>query len=200
MQSDMNVPKKSGECFGAAVQGTPRAAMKRVREVAGDRARGVARALVLAVALSIGALVPVGGALAQQSTAPAAAPSEMSPANAERFRKLSEELRCLVCQNQTLADSHAELAGDLRREVEAQMAQGKSDDEIKAYLVARYGDFVLYRPPVQSNTMFLWFGPFALLLVGAVAWLFVQRRSRARRAEAPVTPDDERERARKMLE
>jgi cytochrome c-type biogenesis protein CcmH len=196
----MGVTKEIDVCFGAAVRETPSTAMKRLPRIEVGRLRKVARAFALAVALAAAALMAAGGALAQQSAAPAAAPSDMSPAYAERFRKLSEELRCLVCQNQTLADSHAELAGDLRREVEAQMAQGKSDDEIKDYLVARYGDFVLYRPPVQSNTVFLWFGPFALLLVGAVAWVFVQRRSRARRAEVPATADDERERARKMLE
>src|SRR5258706_8513528 len=82
------------------------------------------------------------------------------PATEARLRILAEELRCLVCQNQTIADSNADLAVDLRREVRAQILQGKSDAEIKNYLVARYGDFVLYKPPVQANTMLLWVGPF----------------------------------------
>jgi len=86
-------------------------------------------------------------------------------------------LRCLVCQNESLASSHAELAADLRREVRELMTKGMSDQEIKDYLVARYGDFVLYEPPVKSYTLLLWFGPFALLLVG-LALLLVQLRKR----------------------
>ena len=93
-----------------------------------------------------------------------------------RLKRLESELRCLVCQNQTLADSNADLAADLRREVRALAVAGKSDEEIKAYLVARYGDFVLYDPPVKPITWMLWFGPFALLLVGAVVWWVVLRR------------------------
>ncbi|MBV8465878.1 MAG: cytochrome c-type biogenesis protein CcmH, partial [Burkholderiales bacterium] len=81
-----------------------------------------------------------------------------------RYRSLTEELRCLVCQNQTLADSQAPLAIDLKREVLVQMQAGRSDAEIVDYLVARYGDFVRYRPPVQANTLLLWFGPLAMLV------------------------------------
>ena len=173
------------------------------------RVRLGARNLLACLAAIAAIALTVPGDGRAQSPSPATAPSAAAPAGgtaeapppyAERLRKLSEGLRCLVCQNQTLADSHAELAGDLRREVEDQIRQGKTDDEIKAYLVARYGDFVLYKPPVQSNTMLLWFGPFLMLLIGAVMWLMVQRRSRARRAETPVTPDDDRDRARKLLE
>lgn len=135
-------------------------------------------------------------------SAPAAAAQDLPAAHAERFKKLAEELRCLVCQNQSLADSNADLAVDLRREVETMMTQGKSDAEIKDFLVVRYGDFVLYRPPVKSSTAMLWFGPFLLLLIGAIAWVVVQRRSRARPAAAagadgPAEPD--RERARRLL-
>jgi cytochrome c-type biogenesis protein CcmH len=93
-----------------------------------------------------------------------------------RLKNLEEELRCLVCQNQTLADSTAPLAEDLRREVRELAQQGKSDAEIKQYLVARYGDFVLYRPPVKPTTWLLWFGPFALLLGGGLVWYGVLRR------------------------
>ena len=93
-----------------------------------------------------------------------------------RLKTLSEELRCLVCQNQTLADSSAPLAEDLRREVRELAQQGKSDAEIKQYLVARYGDFVLYKPPVKPTTWLLWFGPFAFLLGGALVWFVVLRR------------------------
>ena len=97
-----------------------------------------------------------------------------------RLKSLENELRCLVCQNQTLADSNAPLAEDLRKEVRELATGGKSDDEIRAYLVARYGDFVLYKPPVKSTTYVLWFGPFLLLAAGAVAWwMLIRRRSRA---------------------
>jgi cytochrome c-type biogenesis protein CcmH len=97
-----------------------------------------------------------------------------------RLKSLENELRCLVCQNQTLAESNAPLAEDLRKEVRDLATGGKSDDEIRAYLVARYGDFVLYKPPVRSTTYVLWFGPFVLLAAGAVAWwMLIRRRSRA---------------------
>jgi cytochrome c-type biogenesis protein CcmH len=95
-----------------------------------------------------------------------------------RLKKLEEELRCLVCQNQSLADSSAPLAEDLRREVRALAVSGKSDEEIKAFLVARYGDFVLYDPPVKRITWLLWFGPFVLLALGAAVWWLVARRRR----------------------
>jgi cytochrome c-type biogenesis protein CcmH len=98
-----------------------------------------------------------------------------------RLKRLETELRCLVCQNQTLADSNAELADDLRHEVRALALAGKSDDDIKSYLVARYGDFVLYKPPVKPITWMLWFGPFALLAGGGATWWVVLRR-RARTA------------------
>ena len=96
------------------------------------------------------------------------------PAFDARLRSLEEELRCLVCQNQTLADSNAPLAEDLRREVRELAVAGKSDDEIKQYLVARYGDFVLYRPPVKSTTLLLWFGPFVLLVAGGGIWWWMR--------------------------
>ena len=85
----------------------------------------------------------------------------------DRFDQLTKELRCLVCQNQNLADSDAQLAHDLRREVHELLQTGRSDEEIKQFLVDRYGDFVLYRPPVQKNTYLLWLAPLVLLLIGA---------------------------------
>ena len=88
------------------------------------------------------------------------------PAVEARLKALSTELRCLVCQNQTLADSSAPLAEDLRREIRELIAKGMSDKEITDYLVARYGDFVRYRPPVKSQTLLLWIGPTLLLLAG----------------------------------
>jgi cytochrome c-type biogenesis protein CcmH len=99
------------------------------------------------------------------------------PVLEKRMIGLAENLRCLVCQNESLASSHAELAEDLRREVREQMSKGKSDKEIIDYLVARYGDFVLYQPPMKSYTILLWFGPFALLFAG-VGLLLLQLRKR----------------------
>ena len=97
-----------------------------------------------------------------------------------RFQHLTRELRCLVCQNENLADSNADLARDLRHQVFDLMRQGKSDAEIKQYLVDRYSDFVLYDPPVQGSTLLLWFGPLAILLAGAaVVVVTIRRRSRA---------------------
>lgn len=95
----------------------------------------------------------------------------------KRVLNLSEELRCLVCQNETLADSRADLAVDLRREIREQMKAGKSDKEIIAFLTERYGQFVLYRPPVQPSTYLLWFGPFVFLIIGlAVLYRYVRQR------------------------
>lgn len=94
-----------------------------------------------------------------------------------RFQALTQELRCLVCQNQSLADSHAELAGDLRREVHEMIKAGKEDREIVDFLVRRYGDFVLYRPPLDPRTAALWLGPIGLLvLAGLVGYIAVRRR------------------------
>ena len=99
------------------------------------------------------------------------------PATELRFKKLTEELRCLVCQNQSLADSHAELAQDLRNEVYKMVIAGDSNKEIIDYLVTRYGDFVLYRPPVKNTTYFFWFGPFLILLIATIIILRVIRPS-----------------------
>ena len=110
-----------------------------------------------------------------------------------RLKKLEGELRCLVCQNQTLADSNAMLAEDLRREVRDLALAGKSDDEIRAYLVARYGDFVLYDPPLKRTTWLLWIGPFALLAGGAALWWTILRRREyaAKSMPPPADPDAE---------
>jgi cytochrome c-type biogenesis protein CcmH len=116
----------------------------------------------------------------------------------QRLKRLEGDLRCLVCQNQTLADSSAPLAEDLRREVRSLAVAGKSDDEIRAYLVARYGDFVLYRPPVKGTTWLLWFGPFALLGLGALVWVVVVRRRRA--APEPVHDAQGAVRARALID
>ena len=132
--------------------------------------------------------------------------AQTDPALEARLKTLSEELRCLVCQNQTLADSTAPLAEDLRREVRELAQQGKSDAEIKQYLVARYGDFVLYKPPVKPTTWLLWFGPFAFLLGGALVWFVVLRRRRRGGGDdlgqpaAGPTGSGQEERARRLLD
>jgi cytochrome c-type biogenesis protein CcmH len=102
-----------------------------------------------------------------------------STEQAERFNALTAELRCLVCQNQTLADSDAQLAQDLRQEVYNLMTSGKTDEEIKSFLVERYGDFVLYRPPLGTNTMLLWFMPILLLIIGGAVLFIVVRRQQS---------------------
>src|SRR5439155_26380119 len=96
-----------------------------------------------------------------------AQPNE-DPQIEQRMKNLTEQLRCLVCQNETLADSRADLAEDLRKEIREQMQQGKSDQEVIAFLTQRYGDFVLYKPPVKATTYPLWFGPFVLLIAGTL--------------------------------
>ena len=107
----------------------------------------------------------------------------------QRLIKIAEEMRCLVCQNESLAGSRADLAEDLRREIRAQIRQGKSDQEVMEFMVTRYGDFVRYRPPVKPTTWLLWFGPF-LLLVAAVGLLVrVLRRRNRLSPETPLTAE-----------
>lgn len=127
-----------------------------------------------------------------------AKPLSDDPELEKRVTKLSQELRCLVCQNETLADSRADLAEDLRNQIREQMRAGKSDKEIIAFLTARYGDFVLYRPPVKPKTYLLWFGPF-LLLLGGLFMLF--RYVKQRREEIPEKPltEEEHRRAEDLL-
>jgi cytochrome c-type biogenesis protein CcmH len=127
-----------------------------------------------------------------------AVPTEKDSIAAARAVKLSEKLRCLVCQNQTIADSNAELAQDLRRQIHEQIAAGRSDDEIVAYMVARYGDFVLYQPPVKPTTALLWAGPGLLVVFGFIALARILRARRARDAAPPLTAE-ERERAERLL-
>jgi len=106
-----------------------------------------------------------------------------NPVDEERYKKLIAELRCLVCQNQNLADSNAELAQDLRRKTYELIRSGKTDEEIINYMVERYGDFVLYRPPLKTTTALLWVGPFVILGIGVVVLLKVIRRRRREAAE-----------------
>lgn len=120
------------------------------------------------------------------------------PAIEQRLQKLSHELRCLVCQNETLADSRADLAEDLRDEIRQQMKAGKSDKEIITFLTERYGQFILYRPQVTPTTYLLWFGPFVLLLGGLTILFFYIKQRRDTIAEQPLS-SDERRRAEDLL-
>lgn len=129
-----------------------------------------------------------------QWTFAADAPSASAdPALEKRVMVLSEELRCLVCQNQTIADSHAELAVDLRNQIRDLMRKGQSDQQIKEYMVQRYGEFVLYRPSVKGNTWLLWGGPFVLLIIG-VAFLVLKLRQRSKQiaADSQFSPESQR--------
>lgn len=119
-----------------------------------------------------------------------AAQASDDPALEARMVRIAAELRCLVCQNQTIADSNAALAVDLRTQVREQLRAGRSDAEIIDYMTARYGDFVLYRPPVKPTTLILWLGPVAMLVLGVAVLLVVLRR-RSRMADAAFEPDDD---------
>lgn len=135
--------------------------------------------------------------LAAPLAAKEAAPAAADPALEKRVMTLAEELRCLVCQNQTLAESNAPLAEDLRDQLREKMREGKSDKEVVDFLVERYGDFVLYRPPLKGTTVLLWFGPLLLFVAGFAALLRrVQRRRKLADAEVG---DADRRRAAELL-
>jgi cytochrome c-type biogenesis protein CcmH len=136
-------------------------------------------------------------ALPSLSAAKEAKPVE-DPQIEQRMQALTQQLRCLVCQNETLADSRADLAEDLRREIRGQMKAGKSDQEIIAFLTQRYGDFVLYKPPVKATTYFLWFGPFVLLLGGTLTLYRYLKHRRKLIQDQPLTAA-ERKRAEELL-
>ena len=142
-------------------------------------------------ALLLALLAPASWAYAKE-----AVPAAADPALEQRVMTLAAELRCLVCQNQTIADSNAPLAEDLRNQVREKMRQGASDSQIIDFMVERYGDFVLYRPPVKATTLLLWFGPLLLVAAGLLVLL---RRLRRRPAPEPELSAAERERARKLL-
>ncbi|MDX6529170.1 MAG: cytochrome c-type biosis protein CcmH [Blastocatellia bacterium] len=145
------------------------------------------------VVLIILALFCFGGALVAKE----AQPNE-DPKLEQRMKALTEQLRCLVCQNETLADSRADLAEDLRKQIREQMNAGKSDPEILAFLTQRYGDFVLYNPPVKATTYLLWFGPFVLLLGGTVVLYRYLKRRRELIQDEPLSAA-ERKRAETLL-
>ncbi len=115
-----------------------------------------------------------------------------NPADEERYEALTSEIRCLVCQNETIADSTAALANDLRREVRRMVEEGMTDAEIKDFLVARYGDFVLYRPQFKSTTALLWLAPLIMLVIGGIAFYVVIRRRSVLPSEedAPLMNDE----------
>jgi cytochrome c-type biogenesis protein CcmH len=131
----------------------------------------------------LAALACTGHPQAKEAT-PVAADAVME----KRVMTLAAELRCLVCQNQTIADSHADLAVDLRNQIRELLNKGQSDDQIRSYMTARYGDFVLYNPPLKSTTALLWVGP-PLLLGGALLALFVMLRRRQRTSPEAFDPD-----------
>lgn len=136
---------------------------------------------------------------APAAAASEATPTDLDPVAQKRMIGLAAELRCLVCQNQTIADSNADLAVDLRREIREQIKAGKSDSQILEFMTTRYGDFVLYRPPLKVTTVLLWFGPLLLVIAGIFVLVRVVR-ARRRRADAdrPLT-DEERRRAAALL-
>ncbi|MGP1676203.1 MAG: cytochrome c-type biogenesis protein [Burkholderiales bacterium] len=145
------------------------------------------------LALLLG-LVLAGSVLAREAPTVAA-----DPLLEKRAMALAEELRCLVCQNQTIADSHAELAIDLKNQIREKLKAGMSEAQIIDYMVARYGDFVLYRPPVKATTVPLWFGPFALLLV-ALAGLFYYIVRRRHSVPTQALSEEEQARVRSLLD
>ena len=124
----------------------------------------------------------------QRAWATEAPSAAQDPAIEARMMLLAAELRCLVCQNQTIADSHSGLADDLRRQIREMLAKGQTDDQIRDYMTQRYGDFVLYKPPFNASTALLWIGP-ALLMAGALGTLFVVLRRRQRLGDHAFDPD-----------
>src|SRR3990172_13260463 len=148
------------------------------------------RNLILAALIAISAFGALGSAGAAESLT-------TEPELEKRVTALAQNLRCLVCQNQTIADSNAPLAIDLKNQIREKIGQGMSNEQIIDYMVQRYGDFVLYRPPVKATTLALWFGPAAILLLGLVM-LFRHLARRRSATDAPLT-DAERKRARALL-
>ena len=161
------------------------------------------RRRLLAVLLAVAAAVPALAAEAPASAAPAAAasapatvkfeepgahPTAADPALESRMLAITGELRCLVCQNQTIADSHADLAVDLRQQVREMLHKGMTPDQIRKYMTDRYGDFVLYRPPLKASTAVLWLGPAVLLAIALLALVVVIRR-RARLSDDQFEPE-----------
>jgi cytochrome c-type biogenesis protein CcmH len=154
----------------------------------GTALRGILAPTLRRVAL----LMLCAGFFMQGAVAGEAVPAAADPVLEARMLRIATELRCLVCQNQTIADSHADLAIDLRQQVREMLQKGQTDQQILDYMTARYGDFVLYRPPVKNTTLLLWVGP-GVMMVGGLALLVVILRRRSRMPEDqfdPEEPDD----------
>jgi cytochrome c-type biogenesis protein CcmH len=163
----------------------PRMGAGLVRAVGSQSARNALTALCLCFVLAL--------ALPAPAAAREAAPASADPALEARVMRVSSELRCLVCQNETIAGSNAELAVDLRNQVREMLRKGQTEQQVFDYMTARYGDFVLYRPPVKSTTLLLWYGPPLMLGAGLLAlWLLLRRRGRLGddRFEPEETPEE----------
>jgi cytochrome c-type biogenesis protein CcmH len=145
------------------------------------------------VAVLLLALAPLAAGAAD------ATPTDLDPVAQKRLVELANELRCLVCQNQTIADSNADLAVDLRRQIREQITAGRTNVEIIDFMTARYGDFVLYRPPFKATTTLLWFGPALLLVAGFVVLARVLRVRRRRAGEEGPLTEEEHKRAAALL-
>lgn len=135
--------------------------------------------------LTIICIFSIGGAIASEAT-----PLAEDPVTEQRLINISEEMRCLVCQNESLAGSRSDLANDLRREIRILIKEGKSDDQIRNFMVERYGDFVLYRPPVKPITWLLWIGPFVILAIGIAGLLTYLRRRNSSISNVILTDAD----------
>ena len=159
-----------------------------------SRLSQMARAWLTRALMALALLVCVSVAMARE-----AAPRADDPVVEARLVAIADELRCLVCQNESLASSHAELAEDLRREVRGLIREGKSDAEIKRFLVDRYGDFVLYRPEVKPLTWALWFGPFALWVLALVVLVRYLRQRREQVPRETTLSEADRARAEQLL-
>jgi cytochrome c-type biogenesis protein CcmH len=163
----------------------------------GAAARTATLAVMLATTLPATAQIqPMPG---DTPSSKVAAPLAADPALEARVMDIANELRCLVCQNETIAASHADLAVDLRKQIRVKLVEGQSERQILDFMVARYGDFVLYRPPLKASTVLLWAGPFALLLVAGFV-LAVNIRRRRRAAAQPELSPAEAQRARALLD
>lgn len=145
------------------------------------------RTPLMAAALALALALALAGAVAAQ-TQTTARPAADDPTLESRMMVIAAELRCVVCQNQTVADSNAELAEDLREQIRGQLREGRSPDQIRGFMTERYGEFVLYRPPLSSRTALLWGGPAVLMVVGLLALVLVLRR-RQRLPDDAFEPD-----------
>jgi cytochrome c-type biogenesis protein CcmH len=182
--SPIVIPAKAGTQCLSFLPHSNRAKSLRPRLRGDDGKSSLILVIALLVSFAVSLLALPASAQVGTDVTP---PQFTDSAEERRFHALVSELRCVMCQNQSLADSNAQIAHDLRREVLVLMRQGKSDDEVKQFLVARYGEFVLYQPQVRSKTWLLWFGPALLLLIGAVVIARIVRGRGAGRA----VPEDE---------